>query len=329
MSHVKTKRVVNQFLEDVIAGLQAEQKYISSKYFYDAAGDALFQKIMDAPEYYLTRSEEEILSQQTDAVLDALTGDADEFDLLELGAGDGTKTKFLLQRLIDQGRAPTYRPVDISQNALERLGASLKKEMPSVRFNGIQGEYFQALERSINEAGNRKVILFLGSNIGNLLRAKAVELLSKIASSMSEEDRLLVGFDLKKDPAIILAAYNDEAGHTRDFNLNLLHRINSELGGNIDTRLFMHAPVYDPKEGRALSYLVSKADQDIRLDGTNEVFHFRSWEALHTEISQKYDLYAIEGMARDAGLKMTKTFFDEKHYYTDVVFKKAMNADKK
>lgn len=308
------------FREDVLRGLALKEKAISSRYFYDAEGDRIFQAIMAMPEYYPTRAEEEIMRDRTDAVLEALVADAQRPELLELGAGDGTKTKHLLRRLLETGRDPLYRPIDISSHALEVLGRELQKDLPTLRYKGEQGEYFEALQRCFGDRSLRRAVLFLGGNIGNLVRDRAIHLLSGVAQALGPDDRFLVGFDLKKDPARILAAYNDDSGHTRRFNLNLLHRINRELGADFDVDAFVHTPVYDPMSGRAMSFLVSIREQQVHIPGAAGPFHFRAWEAIHTEISQKYDMDMIQDLAENAGLRITASFTDQQRLFTDVVF---------
>jgi dimethylhistidine N-methyltransferase len=317
---LEVESTTDTFRHDVIDGLTQDPKRISSRYFYDAEGDRLFQAIMASPDYYVTRAEEEILRDSTDAVLEALVNGHERFSLFELGAGDGTKTKHLLRRALEQGRDPVYRPIDISRNALEVLHDALKKELPTLRFQAEQGEYFEAVQRSFKDASEAKAVLFLGSNIGNLPRERAIELLKGVADNLGPADRFLVGFDRKKDPATIRRAYNDREGHTRDFNLNLLARMNKELGANFELDAFVHAPVYCPATGRALSYIVSTKDQEVLIPGADVPIVFRAWEALHTEISQKYDMPMIEDLAKHAGLRITASFTDSRGYFTDVVF---------
>lgn len=314
--------IIDQFRNDVVAGLSAEEKHISSKYFYDQKGDVIFQRIMATPEYYLTNAENAILRDYSKSIIELISSGKDQFEIIELGAGDGTKTKHLLKKALELGKHPIYRPVDISQHILNELETSLKIELPSLEFQGIRGEYFRVFESDLLDTDNQKCVLFLGSNIGNLLREAAVKLLRTIASQLSDDDHLLIGFDLKKDPAKILAAYNDASGATRDFNLNLLHRMNTELGANFNVNKFMHAPVYDPFHGRALSYLVSTEDQEIKLEGVDKVFPIRAWEAIHLEISQKYDPYMISSMAKESGLEIVRDFTDELKQYLNVVLKK-------
>jgi len=321
----RTTKQIDQFRADVVAGLSTTSKHISSKYFYDANGDAIFQRIMKAPEYYLTNAENEILRDQAEEILAAITGDAVAFEIIELGAGDGTKTMHLLRKALDMGKEPTYRPVDISQNILNELGEGLKFKLPALAFKGIQGESFGVFDGDTLRSDAQKCILFLGSNIGNLSNELAVDLLGRMANSLDSEDRLFVGFDLKKDPEVIRAAYNDANGATRDFNLNLLHRINTELGGNIAVDKFVHTPIYNPHSGQALSYLVATEDMNITLRGVDEVFSLRAWEAIHLEISQKYDLYEINTIAQKAGLSVVQTFTDKKKQYVNVALKKRLS----
>ncbi len=310
----------SEFRTDVLAGLTSTPKRISSRYFYDAEGDRLFQKIMASADYYVTRAEDEILREQTDAVLHALANSHKQFSLFELGAGDGAKTKHLLRRALEIGRDPLYRPIDISENVLEQLGGTLKKELPSLRYHAEQGEYFEAIERSFTDTSEAKAVLFLGSNIGNLMHERAIELLKGVAQHLGPNDRFLVGFDRKKDPATIRRAYNDSEGYTSAFNLNLLRRINNELGADFDLDNFVHTPVYDPCTGRALSYIVSTRDQEVHIPGAEQTFHFKAWEALHTEISQKYDDEMIDDLATRSGLRIVEQFTDSKGYFSDVVF---------
>ncbi len=308
-----------EFRQHVISGLSASPKKLSSRYFYDATGDRLFQGIMASPDYYLTRCEDEILRTYSGAIAEALAGDAEHFEVIELGAGDGSKTARLLAQWISDGRQPLYRPVDISANAIGSLKNTLSYRLPSLKIDGLQGEYHAALERIGVTKCTHRTFLFLGSNIGNMDHDVAVQLLRKITARMQGGDRLMIGLDLKKDPRVILRAYDDRAGVTREFNLNLLHRINRELGANFDVDAFMHAPVYDPENGRALSYLVSKTDQQVKIPGAPRPFEFRAWESIHTETSQKYDMPQVNALACEAGLQVIESFSDRKRYFADIV----------
>lgn len=230
--------VTTEFEKEVCSGLTDYPKHLSSKYFYDKKGDKLFQDIMAMPTYYLTDCEYEILENNKEKITE-LFANSGTFDLIELGAGDGKKTKILLKEFSDKNIDFTYVPIDISENALNQLHNSCEKEIPKVNVLPIQGTYFEAL-KEIKHRKNRKVILFLGSNIGNLEHDQAVVFMKKIQQLMQPNDLLLIGFDQKKNPKTILDAYNDQEGVTAAFNKNILARINTELDGNFDLNQFLH-----------------------------------------------------------------------------------------
>ncbi|HKL35952.1 MAG TPA: L-histidine N(alpha)-methyltransferase [Salegentibacter sp.] len=309
------------FEEDVYKGLTSFPKYLLSKYIYDQKGDKLFQQIMAMPEYYLTNCELNILKQHKASIADIINKEGG-FDLIELGAGDGKKTKILLQHLVDKKYNFDYSPIDISQHVLEELESSLKNEIPEVNVKIQQGTYFKTLENLADYNNRRKVILVLGSNIGNLLHENAIEFLRHIQEAMTAEDKLFMGFDQKKDPQKILDAYNDEAGITEAFNKNLLTRINRELDANFNLDSFKHWETYDPESGTAKSYLVSKIQQKVAINKLELEVHFDAWESIHTEISQKYDDAVVEWLAKEAGLEIQTSFQDNETYYKNYIFRK-------
>ena len=312
-SHSST--AVSRFCQDVHEGLSAEDKCLSSRYFYDEQGDRLFQRIMHMPEYYLTDCEYEIFSERAGDILNELAID-EKFDLVELGAGDGLKTKILMSYFLEKSQFE-YFPVDISGNVLELLKTSLAKDFPNLKVTPLNYEYFRALEH-LNEMDDApKLILFLGSNIGNFSREKAREFMRHLYETMNAGDQLLCGIDLKKDPETILQAYNDEAGITREFNLNLLSRINRELGGDIDRENFRHYPVYNPQSGECRSYLISLEDQKITLGATGESYFIEQHEAIHMETSRKYSHSEIEDLAHRSGFKVKRHFHDKRHFFTN------------
>lgn len=309
------------FEEDCFKGLTSSPKYLLSKYIYDKKGDKLFQDIMALPEYYLTRSEYEILDSHSERIA-SLMASSKGFDLIELGAGDGKKTRLLLRELTRQQLDFHYLPVDISENVLQELEVSLKQELPELNIKTQQGTYFDTLKKLADYKSRKKVIMMLGSNIGNLLHSNAVEFLTHISDAMSGEDMLFMGFDQKKHPQIILDAYNDPTGVTAAFNKNHLERINSELGGNFKTDEFLHWETYDPESGTAKSFLVSKKEQEVSIEKLELSVHFDKWETIHTEISQKYDDAVVNWLAEKAGLEITCFFTDEKEYFKNYIFKK-------
>ncbi|MFL6373110.1 MAG: L-histidine N(alpha)-methyltransferase, partial [Pyrinomonadaceae bacterium] len=216
---------LSQFAEDVLAGLSAKPKYLSSKYFYDDHGSRLFQEIMKLPEYYLTGCEMQIFESQTSAIHEAFANGDGKFDLIELGAGDGTKTAVLIDHFLEQNADIRYSPIDISREALDELTTTFTTKFPGLRMQALNGDYFQMLRSLRDLSERRKVILFLGSNIGNFSRQQAVSFFRSLRAVMSDDDLLFVGFDLQKDPHVIAAAYDDKEGVTAKFNLNLLARI--------------------------------------------------------------------------------------------------------
>lgn len=310
---------MSNFPTDVDEGLSATPKRLSSKYFYDKIGDDLFVKIMNSPEYYLTNSEFEIMSQQTDAIIEGLNMGEKLFSLYELGAGDGTKTIELLAKLKPEQFG--YFPIDISQNALNKLEERLNQKLPAMAVSGLQGEYFKVLKNL--DCTRPKVILFLGSNIGNLSDEHATDFIKQLADTMNTGDKLFLGVDLKKSKNIILPAYNDAAGYTSAFNLNLLRRMNTELGANFDLSKFKHSPEYLEDPGVALSYIESTEEQDVFIAAINKTIHFAAGEQIHTEVSRKYDQATIEQLIKGSGLQIINTFTDSRNYFADFLLAKS------
>ena len=312
---------ISNFKKDVLEGLSANPKRLSSKYFYDKKGSHLFQQIMQLEEYYLTNCEFEIFETHREGLLKLFQNANKPFQLIEFGAGDGLKTKLLLETFVNANADFQYLPIDISKDILEELSASLEIQFPTLDVQTIHDDYFKGLESLEKQTNYRKVVLFVGANIGNFDKSSAKQFLSEIKKRLSKDDLLLVGFDLKKDPATILAAYNDRRGVTRDFNLNLLIRLNRELGANFDLSKFIHAPIYNPSNGMTESFLVSTETQDVHFKELEETFHFEAWEAIHTEISKKYGLQEIERLAKSVGFSVVEHFFDNKKYFVDTIWK--------
>jgi L-histidine N-alpha-methyltransferase len=309
---------MDQFLKEVLQDLSHTPKTLNSKYFYDEKGDKLFQEIMNCPEYYPTNCEMEIFRERTKELAITLKNGFNTFDLVEMGAGDATKSSYLLKELMDQKADFTYMPIDISSNMINHLEEVLPAKIPGLKVTGLNGEYFDMLEKANKISSRKKVVLILGGNIGNVTPENALVFCSKIRSSLQEGDLVLVGFDLKKNPRTILAAYNDAAGFTRDFNLNLLHRINNELGGNFETEQFEHYPTYDPATGACKSYLVSRINQEVTISG--KIFQFEENEYIHMEISQKYSVAETDVMAKASGFKAICHFYDHKKWFVDTVW---------
>jgi dimethylhistidine N-methyltransferase len=319
MEQLKTK--LSQFALDVKQGLGAESKHISSKYFYDEEGDRIFQQIMEMPEYYLTRAEFEILSEQKDQICEAMQAFTEPFNLIEFGAGDGLKTKVLLRHLIERNANFTYFPVDISQNILMELSDNLTKDFPELKFQTLNDDYFGALQKMENFNNRRNITLFLGSNIGNFHLDEAADFLKKLSNNCKPGDMLLLGVDLKKDHNIITQAYNDPHGITAAFNLNLLTRMNRELGADFNLNNFKHDTYYEPESGEVLSFLVSEKEQSVYIKNLETIINFEKGERIHTEISRKYDFEELDFIAANDGFEVINYFVDSNNYFTDALWK--------
>lgn len=311
--------MIEQFKREVEEGLNSSPKTLPSKYFYDKKGDQLFIEIMNMPEYYLTRAEMDIFKNQTDEIIDALEVRPDQyFEFIELGAGDGTKTRELLKALNSKGYQFDYFPVDISQNALDGLEEMLSDYLPEVNVKKLQGDYFKMLS-SLKDSKQPKVVLFLGSNIGNMPDDVAHNFIYSLGSNLHPGDRLLLGVDLIKAREIVLPAYNDKAGITRAFNLNLLSRINKELGGDFSIDHFEHAPEYTEEDGIARSFLKSKRAQTVYIRSIDRSFHFEAGEKIHTEISRKYNDKVLTQIIEDTDFSIAHQLTDKQGLFADYV----------
>lgn len=314
----------NTFAEDIDAGLSADPKFLSSKYFYDDEGSRLFQEIMKLPEYYLTRSEMEIFSLQTKEIFSAFEADSSDFDLIELGAGDGTKTSVLVKYFLEKNLKFRYVPIDISAEALNFLTEKFHRECPALDIQTEQGDYFKTLETFSKLSDKKKIILFLGSNIGNFSEDRALAFFKELRETMNERDFLFIGFDLHKNPKTILNAYDDSQGVTSKFNLNLLKRINRELGADFNIEEFSHYASYHPLERAARSFLISRKDQVVTIECLGKSFEFKKWEPIYMEVSQKYNEVMIEDLARKSGFTVKRNFFDENRFYTNSLWKPSL-----
>ena len=312
--------VLTSFAEDVLKGLSGEQKTLSSKYFYDDEGSRIFQAIMELPEYYLTRAEMEIMTRQPAAIAASLPYKV-PFNIIELGAGDGLKTKELLKFLIQEKVDFTYLPIDISGEAMQQLEGKLADSLPDLDVRPLIGDYFEVLS-DLDSEGRPNLFLFLGGNIGNYERKGAINLLRMLEGIMQAGDRLLTGFDLRKNPRVISQAYDDAQGTTRAFNLNLLTRMNRELDAEFVVEQFDFYSFYNPYNGEVRSALVSLVEQNVFIKALDTSFHFQPNELIRTELSKKYTLEEIAGLAAESGFILEKNFFDSQGYFTDSLWRK-------
>jgi dimethylhistidine N-methyltransferase len=317
-SECRLKTTSEVFYLDVMQGLTQEPKKLSSKYFYDKKGDSLFQAIMHSPDYYLTRCEMEIFTRQSKEIVDSLIAQNSDFELIELGPGNCAKSIHLLCALINANASFNYVPIDISENVINELQALLPVKVRSLRFNGLAGDYFDTLASHNLLTGMRKIVMCLGGNIGNMTIAESNRFCQQLRGYLQPGDQCIIGFDLVKHPAIIRQAYDDREGLTKEFNLNLLNRINRELEADFKIDQFDHYCSYDPLTGAAKSYLVCLSDMVVHLPGAS--ISLAKDECIWTEISQKYSKNQIHQMAINNGFMHTAGLLDTKSWFMDAIW---------
>lgn len=303
-----TDQEEDDFLCSVREGLRSRPKTIPPKYFYDAHGSHLFDLICETPEYYPTRTETAILERHGAEMAEMIGSSC---MLIELGSGSATKTPFILQHL---AQAAVYAPIDICEPHLLNSTQRLQALFPQLEMQPLCADYHQLPSHVFkHHAGLRKVVFFPGSTIGNCTPDEAVQLLKRIAALVGSSGGLLIGVDAKKSPDVLNAAYNDTAGHTAAFNLNLLTRMQTELGAELDANQFAHHAYYNETHGRIEMHLVSRCKQSIRLD--SESFEFDEGETIHTESSYKYSAQEFQQLARTAGWHLQSTWHDENELF--------------
>jgi L-histidine Nalpha-methyltransferase len=309
----------DEFARDVARGLETRPRVLSPKYFYDEIGSALFEDITRQPEYYLTRTEASLLRRWAPSISELVGSDV---SLVELGSGSSVKTTILLESLLERYRRLRYLPIDISETILQETASELDRRYPALEVMPIASQYEAGLSRAsvlvAEEDGARSgsmLVLFLGSSIGNMEPEESVDFLARLRRQLGFGDRLLVGFDLVKDEAILDAAYNDAAGVTARFNLNLLDRINRELGGEFDLDRFSHQALFNRERSRVEMHLRSSVEQEVLVKTLGRSFSFESGETIHTENSYKYTPTGIEELASAAGLAVAEIFTDEKRWF--------------
>jgi dimethylhistidine N-methyltransferase len=300
----------NSFREDVVEGLGKTQKQLSPKYFYDERGSTLFDEITRLDEYYPTRTEAAIMRDHVDEMAEAIGPNA---ALVEYGSGSSEKTRILLDRLASE--LAGYIPVDISREHLVNAAQSIADTYPDLVVQPVCADYTSPFSLpDLAEDAERTVIYFPGSTIGNFNRGEATDFLRQMAEMAGPGGGLLIGVDLKKDPTILHAAYNDREGVTAEFNLNLLRRINRELGGDFDVSAFRHEAVWRPSPGRMEMHLVSKRKQEVHIG--EHTFSFEDGETIHTENSCKFSLDEFRRMARDAGFDIRSVWTDNNSLFS-------------
>jgi dimethylhistidine N-methyltransferase len=294
----------SDLLSDVIAGLSSDPRALPCKYFYDEQGAALFQKICELPEYYVTRTEIDILDQHRAEIASQL---GPNIELIGLGTGAGTKTRILVEAL---KQPAVYVPVDISEKQLRKSTAIFRKIFPDLEILPVCADYLQPVVLPTpRHKPARNVVYFPGSTIGNFEPNEALEFLRRIANVSGRGGGLLIGVDLQKDQSVIEAAYNDSAGVTAQFNLNLLARLNREVGADFDVSQWQHRAIYNPEAGRIEMYLISATDQTVHI-GDRE-FRFRGGEKILTEHSYKHTPEGFIALARQAGFDFVNLWTDD------------------
>jgi len=294
------------FLRDVLNGLSETQKTLPCQYFYDAAGSDLFEQITTLPEYYPTRTEIAILNAHA-AELAASLGE--HVLMVEYGAGASTKTRILLDAL----QSPAgYVPIDVSEEFLLHTAQALRTDYPDLPVHPVVGDFMIRFGLP-NESKGRPVGFFPGSTIGNLSDDDILRFMSSARDLLGDGSQFLIGVDLRKDADILVPAYDDAAGVTASFNLNLLTRINRELGADFDLSAFEHHAIWNDTASRIEMHLVSQRSQSVKISG--RTIHFDAGETIHTENSRKFSIDSLTPLFEQTGWNLNKQWLDERHYF--------------
>lgn len=299
--------------EDVRRGLTKEPKRFLPKYFYDQLGSQLFEAICLLPEYYLTRAENEILERYADEIVSSVAG---AMTLVEMGSGSASKTRLIIEALLRKQPELLFIPVDISASALDSSSRILLQSYPQLSIEAYAADYFAGLAELRKSPRGRTLALFLGSNISNFDPDEALKFMRALREMLGDGDALLLGADLKKDKTTLEAAYNDALGVTAAFNLNVLARINRELGGNFDLRAFQHRAFYNESAGRVEIYIESLREQTVTISQLEMEVKFAAGEQIHTENSHKYDLADLAKLAAETGFTRARTWLDEQKQFS-------------
>ncbi len=303
----------DDFEHEVREGLTSSPKRLPCRFLYDHRGSELFERICELPEYYVTRTEREILECHAEEIVSLFP---EETTMVELGSGSSAKTRVLIEAFLESNGRLRYVPMDISRTILVESSEALLQEYGGLKIIAIAAEYNAGLQHLGPHAPERKLVLWLGSTLGNFERPEAARFVERIRRTLEPTDRLLIGIDLRKDRATLERAYDDSQGVTAEFNLNLLARTNRELGGHFRLRNFRHQARYDERVGRVESHIVSLRKQSVRIDALDLEVGFAQDEKIHTENSYKYSLEEIETLAHSAGLKTEHRWFDDRRRFS-------------
>jgi L-histidine Nalpha-methyltransferase len=305
------KRAHN-FAKDVLEGLSALPKKLLPLYFYDERGSKLFEEICRLPEYYITRTEHDILKANVSEIISCSGG---TMSLVELGSGSSFKTRILIEALLARQGSLRYFPIDISESIVMESARRLLQDYPRLRISAHVAEFGVGVHRMALETFDQKMVLFLGSNLGNFDPSDARDFLFKLRRELGQQDYLLLGTDMQKDPAVLEAAYDDSQGVTAEFNLNLLRRINRELTGEFEVGDFSHVAFYNREKSRIEMHLRSNKTQDVHVGELQRSFSFVAGETIHTENSYKYSVDQVAEMSAEAGFKVVNRWLDDLGYF--------------
>src|SRR5262249_37307459 len=307
--------LVSPIAEEVLQGLSARRRQLPPKLFYDKEGSRLFDQITETAEYYPTRTERAILRG---SARDMVRHAGNNLTLVELGAGSASKTQILIQALLGRQLRADFYPVDVSSSALQGALASLNGHFPRLRVSPMVADYTHHLP-DLRRLPGRKLVLFLGSTIGNFEPDEAADFLRNVRRSLQAGDALLIGFDLLKDTDILHAAYNDAQGVTARFNKNVLARINRELGGSFDLEGFAHVAFWNGRKSRIEMHLESLYEQTVWVQDLGRGFHFEQGERIHTENSYKFNDRSIRRLLRRAGFRLERSWTDPRGWFCEAL----------
>src|SRR5579871_1374571 len=304
--------------DDVLQGLSTTPKQLSPKLFYDAEGSRLFEQITELEEYYPTRTERSIFEAYADEIIEQAQQAGNNLSLIELGAGSARKTSILIQALCRKQMLVKFCPIDVSSSALREAVSSLNGQFPNLRVRPIVADYSQPLTQ-LSSLPGRKLVLFIGSSIGNFEPEEATAFLQRQRSSLRPGDALLLGFDMAKDAEVLHRAYNDAKGVTAQFNKNVLARVNRELGGSFELDTFEHVAFWSPERSRIEMHLESLSKQNVWVHDLRKTFGFAAGERIHTENSYKFTRESIAELLRRSGLTKERAWNDPLQWFSVVL----------
>ena len=311
---IRPTRIVPSLSEDVARGLFGAPRTLPPKYFYDERGSLLFDRICDVPEYYPTRTESALLQRIAREVIETARPER----IVELGSGTSRKTRHLFDACAELECHPAYAPVDVCDEVLVASGEALSEDYPWLDVRPFVGDYTAGLG-NLPRRATRDLVVFLGGTIGNFTREQATDFLRELRAMLAPGDTLLLGADRVKEPDVLHAAYNDDAGLTAEFNLNLLRVLNRELGADFDLAAFEHYALFNPLESRIEMHLIAMRDQTVTFEGLHDSLHLREGENILTEISRKFTRAQLESMLEDAGLRVVRHYESDAHKFSLVL----------